>query len=198
MAHRPARFALLVMILGLLTPLVGGCAPWVTYPQIEGAGHFGSASFEPVPSIITEAIRYTNERSAKLDPLVFNLPQGSRVEDYDRILLRLGAPSGVHPMREAGERAIHVTQIRVRAADAEVDVVYPRTGGLYETATLSMRQRLFGRFEVQRMRVWRVTVHPPLPTYPPDPVAPQPAGEMDPYPYPNGPREVYWDTTPEE
>lgn len=190
MALRQARFASFVMILGLLAPLVGGCAPWVTYPQIEGAGHFGRASFEPVPSIMTEAIRYTNERAAKLDPLVFNLPEGSSVEDYDRLLQRLSAPGGVRPMREDGERAIHITQIRVRAADAEVDVVYPRAGGLYETATLSLRQRMFSRFEVQRMRVWRVTVLPPLPTYPPDPVAPPPSGEMDAYPYPNGPREM--------
>jgi len=144
--------------------LLGGCAPWVTYPPIEGAAQIGHPRLEPVPSIITESIRFANDRFAKMEgEIVFNLPPGSPAPLYQDVARRLG---NARPMKADDERAIHVTEVRVRARDAEADVVYPRPVGHHEIGTLKLRQTVLHHFKVEQSRLWRIHVDPPAPNFP--------------------------------
>lgn len=172
---RPMRIRSVNGMLMFMVLLIAGCAPWVTYPPIEGAARVGDARFEPVPAIITEAIRYSNERFARMEgEIVFNLPEGTPPAMFESIARRIG---NARPMTPDDEMAIHVTEVRVRALDAEVDMVYPRPDGHHEMITLTMRQRLLHHYTVRHTRLWRIQVTPPPAQYaPPDP-QPQPAGE---------------------
>ncbi len=140
-----------------------GCAAWSTYPAIPGAMQIGHPEVEPLPTIMAEAIRYGNERYLNQEQPVFNLPEGVTLSTYDAVKRRLRGGSA---MREPEQRAIHVKQIRTRAHNAEVDIVYPRDDGLHHLVTLHMKQRLLNRFDVEHTRLWRIHVEAPQPTYP--------------------------------
>jgi hypothetical protein len=164
----PSRIHIASSILLLMVLAITGCAPWVTYPPIEGAAHLGHSEIEPVPSIITESIRFANERFTKMeDEIVFNLPAGATAALYHDVANRL---RNARPMTEDDDFAIHIAEVRVRATNAEVDVVYPRADGLYEMVTLTLRQRLLNHYRVLHSRLWRIHVEAPTANYvPPTP-----------------------------
>lgn len=153
-------FLLLLIAAALSMP---GCAAWSTYPAIPGALQVGHPEVEPLPTIMAEAVRYSNERYLEMEEPVFNLPKGVTVATYESVKRRL---RGGVAMREPGERAVHVTQIRTRGPHAEVDIVYPRSDGHYQLVTLNMRQRVLNRFHVESTRLWRIRVDVPEPSYP--------------------------------
>lgn len=159
MTHKTALF--LSLLLASLS--LSGCAAWTTYPAIPGALRVGHPEVEPLPTIMAEAVRYSNERYLKAEEPVFNLPDGVTIHTYESVKRRL---RGGKAMREPGEPAVHVREIRVRGADAQVDVVFPRSDGLYQFVTLYMKQRLVNRYEVRDTRLWRIHVQAPQPNYP--------------------------------
>jgi hypothetical protein len=59
-------------------------------------------------------------------------------------------------MTKANEPAIHITQVRTRAFDAEVDLVYPRADGLNQLVTLRLNRELFDDWRVQSARPWQI------------------------------------------
>lgn len=173
---RPMRIPVGVGLVLLVVCLLDGCAPWVTYPPIEGAAQVGHARLEPVPSIITESIKFSNERFAKMEgEIVFNLPEGSPPKLYQDVARRLGS---ARPMSAGDDRAIHVIEVRVRARNAEADVVYARADGHHEMVTLKLHQRLMHHYDVQHSRLWRIHVDPPPAHYPA--VAPEPENDAGP------------------
>lgn len=157
-----SKTALIVSLLlaGLCLP---GCAAWSTYPAIPGAMQVGHPEFEPLPTIMAEAVRYSNERYLKADEPTFNLPEGVTKATYDSVKQRL---RGGRAMLDPDEPAVHIKQIRVRGGDAQVDVIFPRDDGLYQFVTLHMKQRFLNRFEVRDTRLWRIHVKAPEPNYP--------------------------------
>lgn len=170
--RRSPLAALALLVLGAL--ILPGCSGWATYPPIEGATQIGHPKLEPVPSIMAEAIRYAHDRYLHDGEIVFNLPEGCGSEVYESVKLRLNSPA--RPLLEAGQPAVHVNAVRIRAMDAQVDVVYPRSDGHYELVTLFMRQKFLHKYEVRDTRLWRIHVSPPQPRYEPPP-APEPAAD---------------------
>ncbi len=166
MLHRITPFALIAVALVLT-----GCASWTTYPPIPGAAQLGRPDYEPGPAVMAEAIRYVNDRHMKEAgigdiarrerEIIFNLPEGIPAEVYDKVAKHLGEDVSARPMTEDDRRAIHVTGVRIRAFDSEVDVVYPRPDGMHEMIMLSMRQNLLNRHRVIGSRLWRIHVTAP-------------------------------------
>jgi hypothetical protein len=157
------RIAAMMMAVALTTV---GCAPYATYPPIEVdvARDMTSPTFEPIPTLMVEAIRYTHENygHGEVD-FAWNLPRGTPHGAYTMVEKRLGVG---HPLREAGERAYHVQTVRSRGVEAEVDVIYPRQDGLYELVTISFRNEIFaGGWQVKRARPWYIRVEPPEPSW---------------------------------
>lgn len=164
---RPASLAAaLCLALGLM--MTPGCSGWATYPPIEGATQLGHPKLEPVPTIMAEAVRYAHNRYVRTDEIIFNLPEGTPPEIYDSVILRLGG--NARPLLEPGTPAVHVNAVRVRALEAQADVVYPRPDGHYELVTLYMRQKFLHKYEIRDTRLWRIQVTPPQPRYEPAPV----------------------------
>lgn len=154
-----------VLILGALALLMG-CSPWATYPKIEGAAHVGNPHFEPLPSIIAATVRHAHERAGFEGDPVYNLPQGATESTYAAIQARLREGRA---MQEPGEPAVHVTEVRVRGADAEVDLIVAPTDAPPHMITCRMRQRFLHNYRVTDTKRWNIAVDVPEPSYPAQP-----------------------------
>jgi hypothetical protein len=92
---------------------------------------------------------------------------------YDKVFTHLG---GGHPLMSPEEEAIHITQIRTRGMDAQVDMTYPRTDGLYQLVTLTLEHSVMTKWHVKSFRRWALRdVEAPKPNYVAAPVQEKPA-----------------------
>jgi hypothetical protein len=151
--------------LALVVVQMTGCSPWSTYPSIETpmATKLTRPTFEPVPTVMAESIKYAREHYIKNEDLPVNLPVGANWKVYDAVFEKLG--SGRH-MTEVGEKALHITEVRTRGFDAQVDMIYPREDGLYQSVTLTLSRSVVDPFHVTTARQWQVRdLKSPEPTY---------------------------------
>ena len=155
----------------------GGCASYATYPPVEMTGKLANPSYEPLPTLMTEAIRFAHDHyGAGEDDFAINLPVGVPHEIYSRVIRKLGMG---HPLTDPGEQAYHVLELRIRGMEAEVDLVYPRSNSIYELVTITFSRRLVEGWVVLSSRLWRIRVDVPPSNYiPPEPTSlPEPASE---------------------
>jgi len=147
---------------GSLMPFASGCAPFATYPPVEGSLGIDNPQYEPVPSIMADAIWYTHQRFGDgRDSFAINLPEGTEPEVYDKVIENLGRGT---PMTDPGEWAYHITQIRSRGLQAEADVIYPRAGAPHGFLTVKMR-KAWETYEVESAKVWNIPTHVPAPNW---------------------------------
>src|SRR5437773_2216679 len=93
---------------------------------------------------------------------------------YDKVIAHLGAGQA---MQSAGEKAVHVTEVRTRGFDATVDLMYPRTDALYQPVTLTLQRSVLEGWRVIGTRTWQYKdAKPPAPNLeappPPEPQSP--------------------------
>ncbi len=163
-----------VLLLGFGMGCLSACAGSVTYPPPGRSTELGEAARKPVPTLMTKAIRFAQDRYGDDDAFAINLPPGTPAVVYDEVIARLGAG---RPMLEVGERAYHVTKVTLRGSVAKVDLVYPRADGYYEFVTISFRRDLVRGYEFAGTRLWRTGNRPPPPHYAPQPAEAQAAPE---------------------
>jgi hypothetical protein len=155
-------FAALTLGVAVVT---AGCSPWATYPPIETplATKLSKPTFEPVPTVMAEAIKHARTEFIKDADLPINLPAGANWKVYDAVFSRLG--DGRH-MTSPGEAALHITQVRTRGSNAQVDMIYPRPDGLYQSVTLTFSRTLFDPWHITATRKWQVRdLRAPEPNY---------------------------------
>ena len=161
------------ILIGILI-VIPGCVTWSTYPSQKMTDRMTNPSNEPTPTLMTKAIHfaYSHYGSGEED-FAINLPEGVSHEIYTRVIRKLEIG---HPMTDPNETTYHVLEIRIRGLEAEVDLLYPRQGSIYEMVTLSFRRRLVEGWTVLTSRLRRVHVDRPQPNYvPPAPnVLPNP------------------------
>ncbi|MHC4946730.1 MAG: hypothetical protein ACYTG1_00500 [Planctomycetota bacterium] len=160
MSRRSVR-RLVPAVLAALTALVAACAPFATYPPVEGSLNLSQPDFEPIPLLMAEAIIFCDERYGSAGEVVFNLPEGTPPPVYERVIRHLGEG---RPMEAGDAQAYHVEEVRVRGLDAQVDVIYPRSDGVHQLVTISFRKKL-RHYAVASTRLWRIHVEAPPPHY---------------------------------
>ena len=143
---------------------VAGCAPWATYPPVEHTAKLVNPSFEPMPTLMAKAITFVHDEQAAMPELVYNLPSGVPMRTYEIVQKKL---AGGRPMQLSDSRAYHVTAVRTRGPEAEVDVIVPRTDGLHELQTVRFKQKFGKGYQVTSSRQWRLRVEPPMANYQP-------------------------------
>ncbi len=143
--------------------LAGGCTPWATYPPIEGSAGIHDPSMSPIPDAIAQALRFAQFEDGRDGEIVFNLPAGTPPVVYQQVINRLAG--GGRPMRDEGERAYHVTQVRVRTVEAEVDIIRRDAGGVPREMTVTVDRNLLSGFFVKDVRYWRYNVEEPPPHF---------------------------------
>ena len=158
------RNSISAILLLALCLAAAGCTPWATYPPIKGAAGINNPKLEPIPELMADAIRHAHEQAGGGDAIVFNLPEGTPAEVYDRVASKL---DNAQPMRESGEAAYHVTEVRVRATDAEVDLIFQAEQDVPQLMTVKLKQHFVGGWQVVDSRIWRIPQQLPPPYYTP-------------------------------
>jgi len=144
--------------------VLAGCAPFATYPPVEGSIAINNPTFEPVPSIMADAIRAVHERYGEgHDDYAINLPEGAPEKAYRYVLHKLGEAK---PQESADEWAYHLTAIRSRGLNAEADVIVPRDGAPPVMVTLRMRKHLTN-YAIESVKQWNYPVELPPPHFMP-------------------------------
>lgn len=163
---------LTTIILGCGGLAFAGCAQWATYPPVETKAArmmTRAETAEPLPTIMALSIDYVRTEYVAGQDLPVNLPAGTSAEAYNKIFSKVKDGRGgttIHPMTKPGEPAICITEVRTRAFDAEVDVIYPRADGLNQLATLKLQREVFKEWAVKSARPWQLrNVQLPEPTY---------------------------------
>ena len=152
-----------LVLLGLSGLVATACAPAITYPPEEGVMTSQSAASEPVPTLMAKAIEYAHDQWGDGGEIAINLPAGTPVSVYDKVIERLGTG---HPMEDPNEPAYHVTRVSSQASEALVDLFYPKSGSTYGFVTLTFRMQLVGGYQHSITRVWHIGDQPPPPAYP--------------------------------
>ncbi len=143
-----------------------GCAPVATYPPDQGALDLSGPRTEPVPTLMTEAIRFAHYRYGEDGEFAINLPPGTPPQVYGWVIRRLGAG---HPMQDPAEPTYHVTKVLVRGRHGFVDLFYPTEGGAYQFATISLEGDFVSGYRHVGTRLWSTGDEPPPPHFaPPD------------------------------
>ena len=164
----PRRHALSASLVLVAAGLTAGCAPWATYPPVEHTSKLVNPTFEPIPTLMAGAVQYSHEHYGTVSDATFNLPAGISHKVYDKVVEKLGYG---RPMQPQDTLAYHVTAVRTRGPEAEVDVIVPRADGLHELVTVRFKQKFARGYEVATAREWRVRADPPMSNYiaPPQP-----------------------------
>jgi hypothetical protein len=137
-----------------------GCAPAATYPPTEGSTSLGPSA-PPLPELMAEAMRYAHAREGRGEPLIVNLPPNTPPDVWDEVLRRLPKAT---PMRDPGELAFHVRQVRKDGGKAEVDVIYRREN-FNQLMTVAFEGAPFRPWRAIYNKKWRIPVETPGPTY---------------------------------
>jgi hypothetical protein len=152
--------ALLVTMVG-----VGGCTPWATYPPTDGAVSFNNPAIEPIPTLMTEAIRHATDEAEATGTIYFNLPEGTPESVWRKVSERLGDAKA---LSDPQGPAYHITAVRIRTVEAEVDVIRSGPDIVPQLRTVEFKQQI-GGWKVVSSREWRIRVEAPEPNYPPEP-----------------------------
>ena len=151
-----------VMALGLAVATLSACSPVATYPSDSRALTQTAAVREPVPTLMAEAINYA---CATYDPdgdPAINLPAGTSMKLYDRVIAHLG--SG-HPQVNPDEPAISITKVRSRGFVGSIDLFIPTIDGSHSFATLTFRRDAFNGYRYVRTKWWDIAETPPAVNY---------------------------------
>ncbi len=157
------------------------CTPYATFPSDSGSAVLTPGVY-PVPQLMGKALGETYARTmgdlapavdadgqSVQPPLIFALPAGINGRDWRQV----GLLTEVDSAREvtmadldAGLPVWEIKQVRVRSSRAEVDVVYPSSGDLYQLATLVYQSEPFRAYELDVFQRWLIPVDPPACTNP--------------------------------
>ena len=154
------------------------CTPYATFPS-DGGSVVLTPGVYPVPQLMGKALSETYARTVgDLDmvppaeaggeptspPLIYALPSGINSSDWRQV----GILTEVESAREVTMADIEeglpiweVKQVRVRSNRAEVDVVYPSSGDLYQLATLVYKSEPFRSYQLDVFQRWLIPADRP-------------------------------------
>ena len=172
------RFLCPVLFLALGLSSVG-CTPHATFPS-DGGTEFLAPGMYPAPQLMGMGLKATYEKTvgdlslvpasvegeaAALPALVYALPEGVSSGDWKQV----GIQTDIDSAREAtradvtnGTPIWAVKQLRIRSNRAEVDVVYPSGGDLYQLATVIFKSEPFRPFKFEAFQRWLIPEDAPV------------------------------------
>ncbi|MCH7797369.1 MAG: hypothetical protein IID28_02850 [Planctomycetes bacterium] len=158
MRSRHIRSTMTVMALAALS----ACAPVATYPSDSRDLTLKTIVPEPVPTLMAEAIDYACTTYDPDGNPSINLPAGTSMKLYDRVIAHLGTG---HPQVDPDEPAISITKVRSRGFVGSVDLFIPDIDGSHSFATLTFRRDAFSGYRHIRTKWWDIAETPPAVNY---------------------------------
>ncbi|MDA1008622.1 MAG: hypothetical protein O2800_06415 [Planctomycetota bacterium] len=148
-----------VMCATLLMPLLTGCNVYQNFPTDDPKA-FVDPYFPPMPDIMAKAIKFTHQRVAPTQPLVWNLPSGARSVVWEKVAQVL--PTDARPMRKDDVDSFSIRQVRVSGAKAQVDVVYHGADGLWRLVTVYLKKvGPLQMFQPDYLQSWNIPTDAP-------------------------------------
>lgn len=167
--HAPHRLATAFAAAALLL-LQGACAALATYPPVAGGTPL-TPGLPPVPEVMAKALIYAHARTGEGEPLLFNLPEGISPGVWASVAQTINTanrPLGLaeaRPMLADDRRVWSVSQVRVRAFKAEVDVVY-LDREVYQMATVHLASQPMRGYQAEYLQRWLIPIDAPVPHWP--------------------------------
>jgi len=158
MRNRHIRSTMTVMALAALS----ACAPIATYPSDNRDLTLRTVVREPIPTLMAEAIDYACTTYDPDGNPSINLPAGTSMKLYDRVIAHLGTG---HPQVDPDEPAISITKVRSRGFEGSVDLFIPDIDGYHSFATLTFRRDAFSGYRHIRTKWWDIAETPPAVNY---------------------------------
>jgi len=155
---------LIFSLLLLSSVAVTGCSPWSTFPSDGSTSVIEYPELPPIPGLIARALGRVHDLEGREGPVVFNMPADSPYHLFTKVRRELGEDSVIQMTSD--QEAVHLSQIRLRATDAEIDVTSRGPDGVPVVTTLSFSRAVFGGWQLERTRVWRIRATIPEPGYP--------------------------------
>jgi hypothetical protein len=147
--------------------LAVGCGgpTYINIPAQEGdlAGHDPNGNV--VREVTAEAVRGLLQESPKPGPVAVFLPAGASALSHADVARRVGEgavspyEAGVNPATQ-----LEVKEIRIRAHEAQVDIVAPGRGNINQVTTVFLGWAPFGGWKAERTRTWQAPAQATLPS----------------------------------
>ncbi|HMN97286.1 MAG TPA: hypothetical protein PKC43_12745 [Phycisphaerales bacterium] len=144
---------------GVLGSANVACTPRATFPPTPGTQSV-EPWVAPIPEVMATSLRYTRTRHAPNEPMVFNLPPNVPEWIWNNVQGRLGEDA--RPMMPSDRVAFEVTEVRIDGARAEVDVIYPAGGDLFQLITVGLTTDPFQSWRPTFERRWRIPTSRPV------------------------------------
>jgi hypothetical protein len=178
-----SRTAAAVLVMAMMASGLG-CVGYAVYPPEEGMKGFKNPNSDPIPTLMTEAVKYVSSRypstsqeewhaapsiiPGEAPKFVVNLPSGVNQSVYRSVVKNI-SPTAL-PMEPGleGLPTYHVARVYVQGDEAKVDVIrpVPALGGNASEArqiTQGVTVRLrggFGPWHVTSHNVWTLGAMP--------------------------------------
>ncbi len=146
----------------LAVATLSACSPVATYPIDSRAHTLNTIVYEPVPTLMAESIDYACMTYDPDGDPAFNLPAGTSMKLYDRVIAHLG---NGHPQVSPDELAISIVKVRSRGFEGSVDLFIPNIDGSHSFATLTFRRDAFSGYRHIRTKWWDTAETPPAVNY---------------------------------
>jgi len=174
-AHTAARIA--GALAACAVWLTAGCVGYATYPAAEGQTAWAGANAPPITEATIAALAWAAERTElpetpESEPAAaFNHYPGVSRSTYEFVSRRVGDRLAPLSMATIERPRFHVVQVRLRGADAEVDLLRPVTNmprgpeGRYPLEPLTLHlESAAGRWRVERRQSFAIgSQQPPEP-----------------------------------
>ena len=148
-----------VLTSGLFVSLLG-CTAGATYPPTSGQTVL-SPSTPPCPQLMASGLRYAQQRLAPPgEILVFNLPPQTPFYVWDDVAIKLG--EGSRPMTESDKVGMTMQQLRLNGSNAEVDVIYVTSDGVWQMATGHLEGAFGAEYRPSFVQRWLIPVEKPV------------------------------------
>lgn len=159
----------------VLSAGLGGCSPYAyfNYPPQDRDLALSEPNLRLIAPIQAEALRALLRQWPQDEPFQLLLIEGTRPENYDRVIRMLGdAPAVAAPLGALpGYPSIEITRVDVRVHVAYVDMMMPadiqQPEGVRRRATATLRYQNFRGWQNQRLVVWPFD-EPPITRLAPD------------------------------
>lgn len=155
------RTTTIAMTLGFTAVTFTACSPVATFPSDTRPVARDEVANEPIPTLIAEALDYACSMYEPDGDPAINLPAGTGMVMYRRVINRLGDG---HPQFTPDEPAFSIVKVRVRGTEAEVDMFIPNVDGSHSLATLTFHRGV-REYNHVRTKWWNTGELPPPVNY---------------------------------
>ena len=160
-----SRLTLISLVFSLLV-LTTGCNPYayINVPPQAGDLALHSPNQKMVREVEIEALRVLLRDRPLSQPTELQCPEGTSESTLKMIVSRLGElappPPEVSPETSPDiSSAITVTQVRIRGARAQVDMLYPTLAGMPQLLTVYLSYTPINYWRVDRIVDWPGATH---------------------------------------